>query len=270
MDGKSILDRDTIKILRTAQGMSHSQFARALGVSPVVVRDLELGRNHHELTLRFLARLADVLEADPRDLLRRDRGTTDPTEDDIRVEALLSYEGPTLSTHEIAAAFGWTLLRTHQAIRQLRDRLVNGGTRLREASNGRWKITPDHSAVSTSDREQLALLRLRKKGLNTTEALVLRQVATGLVDHKWESNAEKHELIAIRGLLEMGLVMTNEDGATVMDPKVERSLQIAQLAPRERGTWSRTSTAAPHDHRRSHRPSPGEVLPLRGQLSSSG
>jgi transcriptional regulator with XRE-family HTH domain len=228
VDRKPNLDHNAIKILRTSQGMSQSQLARALGVSQAVVRDLELGRNQNELQLRFLARLADVLEADLRDIVHRDRDAADPAEDDIRIEALLTYERPPLSAQEISAAFAWTLPRTHHAIRQLRDRLVTGGTRLRETSIGSWKIAPHHGVVSTTDRERLAQARLRKKGLTTTEALVLRHVAAGLVNHTWESKAKRHELMATRGLLEIGLVTTDERGATMMAPKVARSLHIAQ------------------------------------------
>jgi transcriptional regulator with XRE-family HTH domain len=232
VDGESILDCDAIKLLRISRGMSQQELGLALGATEAAVRDLERGRNQNELQLRFLARLVDVLEVDLRDILRRDCDSADPAEDDMRVEALLSYERQPLSVPEIAATFGWTLPRTRQAIGQLRDRLATGGTRLRETSNGSWKVAPHHSVVSTSDRERLAKARLRKKGLNTTEALVLRQLAAGLVDQRWEDKAKRYELMAFGRLHDLGLVISNEHRDNVMASEVERSLHIAQQAPK--------------------------------------
>ncbi len=160
--------------------------------------------------------------------MHRDRDTADPADDDIRAEALLTYERAALSAQEISAAFGWDLPRTRHAIRQLQGRLVNGGTRLRDAGHGRWRITPHHSVVSTTDRERLAQTRLRKKGLTTTEALVLRKVAAGPVHRTSDSRAKRQELMATEGLLEMGLVTTDKCGATVIAPMVKRSLHLGQ------------------------------------------
>jgi transcriptional regulator with XRE-family HTH domain len=224
---RTSLDVDAIKTLRTSKGMSLSQLARDMGVSVAVVRELELGRNLNGLRLRFLERLAAVLDADLRDMMRRDSDAIDPAEDDIRVEALLTYEGRPLSEHEITEAFGWTRPRARRAIQRLEDRLLTGGTRLREGTGGSWRITPDRGVISTNDRERLNRSRLRKKGLNKSQALVLRQIAAGLVDHKWHDKAKRHELMAIRGLLEMGLVLTNEQGATVVSPEIRRSLHLA-------------------------------------------
>jgi hypothetical protein len=167
-----------------------------------------------EIWISGTHRLAGMLETDLRDIIPRGRDAADPAEDDKRVESLLSYERQALSAQEIATAFGWILPRSRQAIRQLQDRLLSGGTRLRQTNDGRWKISPNPSIVAATDRERLAQARLRMKGLTTTEALVLRLVVAGLVDEKWENKAKRHETMAAGALLDMGLVITDDHGTT--------------------------------------------------------
>lgn len=238
VNDKSNLDHGTVRILRTSLGMSQSRLALALGVSPTIVRDIELGRNLNQLRLGFLGRLADVLEVDLRDIMRREHDAVDPTEDDIRVESLLSSESSPLSAQEIAATFGWTLSRTREALRQLRARLACGGQRLRETDHNRWRIAPHLSIISTDDRERQATMRLRKKGLTTTEALLLRKVASGLIDQNWGKDAKKHETQAIGALLGMGLVTTDLSGATIVEPTIEASLHLTRGATRRTGRSS--------------------------------
>ena len=112
MKTTEILDSNGIRILRTASGMSESALARALGVSQTVVRNLENGQNHDVLTLRTVARLANILGTDIRHIVSAGVEQADPTSDDIRAEALIIDAAPyPLAAQEIAEAFQWPLRR---------------------------------------------------------------------------------------------------------------------------------------------------------------
>jgi transcriptional regulator with XRE-family HTH domain len=220
-----ILISDAIKIRRTSAGMSELALGRAIGVSQTFIRNLEAGLNHESLTLRLVARLADVLGTDIAELVGAEPDASQPAPDDIRVEALLADAQPySVAAHEIAAAFDWPLRRAYSALRQLRSRLTAGGTRLREASGGTWRITASQASISAVERERLAIARLARSGLNLVEARVLREVTEGLVDQNWDRTATRSERIALGRLLKARLVVTAMNGMIALSPSVESSL----------------------------------------------
>jgi transcriptional regulator with XRE-family HTH domain len=226
----TILDCDRIKSLRLENKLSQRALAHKLGVSQGFVRYLEEGDNHEQLNLRMVSRIAEILGADLRDLIRRDSSSADPSPDDIRVEALLADEGVSLAAQEIAAAFEWPILRAHQALRQLKARLTAGGTEVWSGA-GRWKLGARRAVLADEERERLARARLPRRGLNRIQAQVLREVAAGTFNKSYYLKSGKlptnnQELRALAGLLKLGLAALNQDGSPVLRANVERSLHL--------------------------------------------
>ena len=91
---KRLLDTSLIASLRHTKSLTQRALARRLNVSSLVVKNLELGNNHTELTLSFIAELAAALGCSPGELFYEERQLSAPeasVADDARVvEALVA------------------------------------------------------------------------------------------------------------------------------------------------------------------------------------
>lgn len=125
-----ILSIDTIRSRRLALGLSVRAFARAVGVSPMTVTALENGRNHEDLSLRLVCRIAAALDLELASLLERpEEQPSGP--DDVIVEAALAELGRLVHRDELARALEWDIARLAAALERLERRLIATGQRLR-------------------------------------------------------------------------------------------------------------------------------------------
>jgi len=155
----ALLDAAAIRRLRLQAGYSTRRFARALGVSASTIRGLEDGSNHHQLPLTLIAHLAELLDVSTRELFAcTGHDAVAPTKDDRTVEAALQSLPGVVAASDLAAALGWTLQRTRQALDALDQRLQSTGARLHRNGWQQYAIRP--ATEHLSDQQQQALHRI--------------------------------------------------------------------------------------------------------------
>lgn len=212
---RTILDGDRVRSLRLERGLSQRELARRLRVSSSVVRYLEEGRNHTELSLRFLDELADALAVDPGALVQprsREANGSSATEDDVRkLGAILAAERTGLTSKALAFATGWKLDRLSKARAALTAQLRPVGMTVACGSGG-WKLQPDMTALTWQDELRLGKARQSERGLRLREAELLRAALDGALTPQWEQHIGNADRVALGGLLKSGLVVRHNDG----------------------------------------------------------
>lgn len=212
-----ILDVELIRRRRVEVGLSHRAVAAGLGVTSSVIKRLETGTNHLDLTVGQLTRLAELLAVDVADLIATTRPNPDgadhspaevsPSDDDAAiVGSLLAATKVLTPTTAIAEATGWPLPRVHAALEVLTDRLPATGQRLRRNQS----LVAIARAVTDDDADRIkAALRihLARNGVSASEVRLLRRIHAGTVP-KTLGNADTVTL----GALANAQVITSDDG----------------------------------------------------------
>lgn len=205
----ALLDAAAIRRLRLQAGYSTRRFARALGVSASTIRGLEDGSNHHQLPLTLIAHLAELLDVSTRELFAcTGHDAVAPTKDDRTVEAALQSLPGVVAASDLAAALGWTLQRTRQALDALDQRLQSTGARLHRNGWQQYAIRP--ATEHLSDQQQQALHRIgpRDRGLNQVTARLLLAATRGELDDRWFKGSSNSERVALQSLLKQGALIT--------------------------------------------------------------
>lgn len=200
----ALIDGNRVCELRRLAGLSQRSLARLLGVAPMTMRRIEEGGGHGDLTLRFAARLAEVLGVDLPALLAPSK-TIAPAPDDCAVEAALADLGRYTPLEELARALGWSLERTSVALETLETRLSSTGTILKR-KRFEYMLGSRRSALSDQQHNSLQQVAINRWGLTLATARVLRDALNGLVDGEWERNAPAWKTLALGSLLKHGLV----------------------------------------------------------------
>ena len=226
---ETILDGDRVRSLRLERGISQRELARRLRVTSIVIRNLEEGRNHSELTLRLLDELADALVVDPSALVQRrqthDAQGANAVEGDVRkLGAVLASERTGLTSKALALAAGWKLDRLAKARTALNEQLQAVGMTVAVGSSG-WKLQPDMTALSWQDELRLGQARHSERGLLLREAELLRAAVDGALTPQWEQHIGNADRVALGGLLKAGLVVRSEDGVG-LSAAVSQSLSV--------------------------------------------
>lgn len=214
-----ILDVEAIRRRRAEAGLSHRAVASALGVSSSVIKRLETGTNHPDLTVGQLARLADLLAVNVADLITKPRRSPDgpdpspadetsPDDDAAVVGSLLATTKVLTPTTAVAEATGWPVPRVHAALEVLADRLPATGQQLRRHQH----LVALARAVTDDDADRIrAALRihLARNGVSAGEVRLLRRIHAGTVP-KVLGNADSVTL----GVLANAQLIASDDGAT--------------------------------------------------------
>ena len=95
--------------------LSRTDLARLTGLSWDVIARLETDTEPMALTLDAARRLASALAVDLTSIAGRD--ATDPTPDDVLLEALLAHAYRPMSITDIARVLRWSLTRAQQSAR---------------------------------------------------------------------------------------------------------------------------------------------------------
>lgn len=207
-----ILDGEHIRQRRIELRLSHRAVAAHLGVSPAAVRCIEDGRNHNDLSLATIVRLADTLAVGITTLFRP-ATPTDPPTDDTDVATLgsaLHAAGTLTPTAAIAQALGWTIDRTNQAADRLANTLTPAGLRLHRL-NGQLAIERATEPIDPTQLKAVVRAHLLRAGMNLTEARLLRRIADG----RRVKELSNPDAVAYGTLTNAGLV--DADGALADD-----------------------------------------------------
>lgn len=219
-NGAPRIDSGLVRRRRTELALSLRALAAATGVAAPQLVALEHGRNHPDLTLGFLHRLADALALDITDLLRnptpepaRDDPTSEtPTSEDFDLErdaatvgSVLHATGVLTPIATLADVLGWPDERTNRALDTLAARLDAAGLRLHRLL-GRVSISRAMDAVDSEQLARALRAHLARDGINLAEARMLRRVISGDVPRE-PTNPEG---VALGVLVNAGLITTDE------------------------------------------------------------
>jgi transcriptional regulator with XRE-family HTH domain len=205
-----ILSTNRVRRFRLQARLSERALARATAMTGMSIRALEQGRNHDELTLRHLVRIARALGVDPAALLTPDPAVKpEPRPDDVMLEAALAGINRYTHPHDLARGLGWTLDRTTAALEQLRLRLETTGQRLAN-QNGRVKIVPAAGLLTDSQEHDLANASTNERGLTISLAQMLRQAIEDNGSGGRTRKPNANELLAQGALLNLGMIEFND------------------------------------------------------------
>lgn len=235
----SLLDCERIESLRLERGLSQRELGRRTGATLTVIKGLEAGRNHNELSIRFLTDLATALEVEPAALFRRaaepeESGKVASEADVRKLGAAFASERTGLSRKNLARTLGWKLDRLDRALGSLGERLAEVGMSVERGSSG-WKLRPDLAALAWDDELRLAQARHRERGLLLREAELLRAALDNPLGGRWEQHLGNADRVALGGLIKSGLLVRNENGIEPSE-QVRRSLARVGGDPPSRAT----------------------------------
>lgn len=212
---KAILDVNRLRIIRLERGLSQRALAQQLGTTTTVIRSLEDGRNHNDLSLRFVVNLAAALAVDPAALFPRTGMSSEdvPGADVRKLGAAFAAAQVGRSRERIARALAWNLDRLDRAMTDLAHSLAAVGMRVERGSTG-WKLRPDLAALTWDDELRLEQARHVERGLRLREAELLRATLDAPLDGHWERHIGNADRVALGGLLKTGLVVRGPNGIT--------------------------------------------------------
>lgn len=214
------LHADLIRRRRNELGLSLRAVGRRLGLTGLTVGRIEAGSNHDELTLRTLARLADVLAVDIRQLFAGDEPPAAPADDrpDVRAAgALLAAADGPVALDTLADALETSLPETTALLEELGRALGPAGLRLARGPDG-ITIVPD--VCRDTDRlERLLRGQHATHGLTILDASLLARVHAGTLDRDRMGNADQ---VALARLENAGMI---DDGG--LTDEVRYSLGLA-------------------------------------------
>ena len=203
-----ILDHNRILMARLELNLSQRDVAFDVGMNPVTMSRLEQGRSDESLDLRTVARLAAVLGLSITSLFAQPESGVDleiPTSDERRLEALLYDSRSALGADDIALALGWTLPRTHAALRRLNVALGPRGTMI-HSSGRRHRVTARSDLLTSNERKSVERIHHARRGLGLHEARLLQQVRKGSFRVGWTRTMSSKERVAAGSLFKAGLV----------------------------------------------------------------
>lgn len=206
------LDTALIARRRIALGLSQRALSAECGFTNVTISLLESGRNHEELTIRKLGRLADALGLPTGALFTDAQGDArEPAEDDRVLEALLAEARQALGRGQIAVALGWTLDRVEAALAQLASRLDPTGVLLHRASSG-FTLRPRSELFTHEQRQELERLRLRTRQLRAPGMRLLLAAVRGELPADWDQRAGNSDRVNMSMLVNAGVIERAETG----------------------------------------------------------
>lgn len=232
-----ILDGPAIRRRRESLGLSQRSLASSLGVTGNVIRLLEAGGNHDDLTLGFLTRLAGALAVEPTTLLSRPTdeqpsGPVDagPAGDAAQVGALLQATGVLTPKAALCDSTGWNLGRLEEALDRLEQLLPGVGLRLHRLQN---RVTIERSVEASTPDNLKTIVRkhLARDGLNLTEGRLLRQIQTGNAPR----DPTNPETVALGVLLNACLILEGDAAGPASQPPWTLAPEVAaSLHPQDK------------------------------------
>jgi transcriptional regulator with XRE-family HTH domain len=212
--------------LRLAERMSQRDVARAAGVTPILISNLEAGRigSHAELSLAVLGRLAGALGVEPAVLLASSGATEEtPPEprqrqaeaDGRRIGALLTQVGRMIHRADLVSVTGWSPARVDAAIRSFEVSLAGTGQRLHKT----WgiELRPERSQIDEEQLQAIERCALKRSPLHAGTAQLLYRVASGKVDSRFEAQASNSERVNLARLAKLGLIRRGDERFTLRD-----------------------------------------------------
>jgi transcriptional regulator with XRE-family HTH domain len=239
----SLLDADLVRARRLELGLSERKLAALLGVSQTIVRGIEAGTNHKDLTLGDVQRLAGALSVEVHQLLTPADAdaaapagpvthTTHLDHAVTQLGALLYDIDRLLPVEALAATLGLTLDQTHEALDELDRRLRPAGLLVHRLNNT-VKLWRTLDAVTRSTLQYTWRGHLARRGLDVGQAQLLHQVRTG----RRVKTMRNDQQVTAAELTNAGIFTRTRSGGVELSPEVRYSLLLdEEPAPEETAT----------------------------------
>ena len=243
-----LLNAARVRARRLELNLSERQLSAITGLGQSVVRSLEAGTNHKDLTLGEVTRLAAALAVDVTQLLTHDQpaertGAAEPaakagelqdeplsasaTATDVsRVGALLHDVDRLIPVESLAVTAELSLERTHAVLRELDSRLRPTGLRLHRLGNT-VRICADVDAADAATLRTLWRAHLSRRGLDLGQVHTLHQVRAG----RRGKTLTNDQQVTVRQLTNAGLLTRTASGGAELSDDVRYSLLLDELAP---------------------------------------
>ena len=231
----TLLNAALVRARRLQLGLSERQLSAVTGLGQSVIRSVEAGTNHKDLTLGDLTRLADALAVDPPQLLTSQTTRPDPAagEDDedvsaaelARLGALLYDVDRLVPVESLAVTTGLTLQRTHNVLAALDARLRPIGLRVHTLQNN-VRVTPDLDAVDAATLRHTWRAHLGRRGLDIGQVHTLQQVRNG----RRSKTLTNDQQVKVSQLTNAGLLTRTTSGGAELSDDVRYSLLLDEPA----------------------------------------
>lgn len=246
----ALVDGALVRARRLELNLSERKLSELLGAnfSQSVLRGLEAGTNHPDLTLGELVRLVDLLDLPLGQVLGPAVSRTiddppapeGPTTHAEHLDATVTAGAAVLIEAEvafpvqaIATLHGYNLEETDDALRELDRRLAPAGLRVRRVHD-KASIRATEPGPSGTQRRDVVRQRLTRRSLDTGEARVLARAAAGEL-HKTTS-----EDVRVRGasLVNAGILQRTPAGGFELTDDALYSLARTDAPPDTRPATS--------------------------------
>lgn len=232
----ALVDGNLVRAQRLELHLSERKLSEMLGAnfSQSVLRGIEAGTNHHDLTIGELARLAALLDL-PLGRLLGPAATRTTDEAPVpagpitrtkhqdaavaAVAATLIEADRAFPAQAIAMLHGYTLPETDDALDELDRRLAPAGLRVRRV-HGNVSIRATEPGLPGTQRRELARRQLARRSLDTGEARILARAAAG------ELTKATSEDVRVRGagLVNAGILRRTAAGGFALTDDARYSL----------------------------------------------
>lgn len=200
------------------------------GLGQAVIRGIEAGTNHKDLTLGDLTRLAAALTMDVTQLLTGagpppggcDMQDSGPAAADLaRVGALLYEVDRLIPVESLAGTAGLTLAQTHAVLGELDVRLRTIGLRVHHLGNTA-RVSADVDAVDAETLRRTWRSHLGRRGLDIGQVNTLHQVRTG----RRTKTLTNDQQVTVNQLTNAGLLTRTSSGGAELAADVRYSLLL--------------------------------------------
>lgn len=227
-----LLNAALIRDRRLELGLSSRKLAAITGLGQAVVRGLEAGTNHKDLTFGDLHRLADTLAVEPGELLAPSSPAPEPVAGPPRhgehldqhvaqIGALLFEVDRLIPVESVATTTGLTLDQTHEVLDELDRRLRRLGLLLHRLGNA-VKIWRTIDAVSRNTLQTTWRTHLARRGLDIGQVQLLHQAHRGR-RHKTLTNDQQ---VTAAQLVNAGILDRTNAGGVELSADVRYSLLL--------------------------------------------
>lgn len=209
--GLQLLDPATVRSRRMRLGYTESRLAGLCGVSSTVIRGIERGGPQDDLSLRFVAVLADKLKAPVHELLTDQHRPTVPTparnDDGRTLGALLLAVGERVPAEAICEVLDWDFARLDDATIALAQLLEAAGGIIVEA-DGTLAIADDVCPIHPDDIQAAARAAFARRNPRIDELRTVLRTVRG-AGRRLEDVDTPHGRLVSR-LRTVGLLVSSE------------------------------------------------------------
>jgi transcriptional regulator with XRE-family HTH domain len=220
----TVLDGPFIRQRALKLRLSSRKLSERCGISAPTLQRIIQGKNHPDMMLSHVLRLAQELDTTFPHLIAMPQPSP-MTSDAVRLEAALLAARRRLNLAELQTALGWHKARALAALDALSCALAGTGAQLNR-SYSVYTIGPRDGVLEPSRKDAVKTVRDGRTELGLGEAKMLRRIMQGrLTSDRMERNIGGDARARLGTLLEHGLIEPNGAGF-VLTPAVEFSLGI--------------------------------------------